>query len=149
MRTYDMTPLFRTSVGFDRMSRFMDAALQSESSKTSFPPYNIVKHDENIYGITLAVAGFSEDELAIEVKENLLTIRGQKSADAPSVEYLHRGIAGRGFTRRFHLADHIKVLHATIENGLLSVQLERELPEALRPRTIAITPVSATQVAAK
>lgn len=147
MRAFDMTPLFRTSVGFDRMHRLMDAAVQMESAAKSYPPYNIEKIDENDYRITLAVAGFSEDELSIESKENTLTVTGRKAETEAKVEYLHRGIAGRAFERRFQLADHIKVVGAHLENGLLHVALEREIPEALKPRLIPITRTE--QIAAK
>jgi molecular chaperone IbpA len=149
MRTYDMTPLFRTSVGFDRLSRFMDTALQLENAGSAYPPYNIIKQDENSYDITLAVAGFAETDLTLEVKESTLTVSGRSDASSEGVEYLHRGIAGRAFTRRFQLADHIKVLAATIENGLLTIGLAREIPEALRPRTIPIQSIASVQVAAK
>ena len=149
MRTLDMTPLFRTSVGFDRVHRFMDAALQSDTSQTSYPPYNIQRHDDNEYSITLAVAGFAPEDLNIEVKENLLSVAGERKSSKGTGEYLHRGIAGRGFQRRFHLADHIRVLGAHMEHGLLTIQLVREIPEALKPRTIAITSIGASTVDAK
>ena len=149
MRTLDMTPLFRTSVGFDRVHRFMDAALQSETTQTTYPPYNIQRHEDNEYSITLAVAGFAPEDLTIEVKENLLSVSGQKSKTSVSGEFLHRGIAGRGFHRRYHLADHIRVLGAHMEHGLLTIQLIREIPESLKPRTIAITSIGPTTVDAK
>ena len=149
MRTLDMTPLFRTSVGFDRVHRFMDAALQSDTSQTSYPPYNIQRHDNNEYSITLAVAGFAPEDLNIEVKENLLSVAGERKSSKATGEYLHRGIAGRGFQRRFHLADHIRVLGAHMEHGLLTIQLVREIPEALKPRTIAITSIGPSTVDAK
>ena len=140
MTTYDLTPLFRTSVGFDRINRLMDAALQMEGTSKGYPPYNIVKRDTDLYRITLAVAGFSEDDLHIELHNNQLTVTGtsEKSASTESVEYLYKGIAGRSFERRFQLADHIKVVGAGLKNGLLHVELERDVPEALRPRTIPI-----------
>lgn len=149
MRTLDMTPLFRTSVGFDRVHRFMDAALQSDTAQTSYPPYNIQRHEDNEYSITLAVAGFAPEDLNIEVKENLLSVAGQQQSSRAIGEYLHRGIAGRGFQRRFHLADHIRVLGAHMEHGLLTIQLVREIPEALKPRTIAITSIGPSTVDAK
>lgn len=140
MHTYDLTPLFRTSVGFDRISRLMDAAMQMEGTSKGYPPYNIVKKDQDLYRITLAVAGFDETDLHIELNNNLLTVTGntEKSDAAEKVEYLYKGIAGRAFERRFQLADHIKVVGANLKNGLLHVELEREVPEALRPRTIPI-----------
>ena len=147
MRAFDMTPLFRTSVGFDRMTRLMDAAIQMENATKTYPPYNIEKADENEYRITLAVAGFAEEELSIESKENTLTVTGRHKDTESKVEYLHRGIAGRAFERRFQLADHIKVLGAHLENGLLHIALEREIPEALKPRLIPITRTE--QIAAK
>jgi len=149
MRTLDMTPLFRTSVGFDRVHRFMDAALQSETTQTTYPPYNIQRHEEDEYSITLAVAGFAPNDLNIEVKENLLSVSGQKPKTATKGEFLHRGIARRSFQRRYHLADHIRVMGAHIEHGLLTIQLIRELPESLRPRTIAITSIGPATVDAK
>jgi len=142
MRTYDLTPLFRTSIGFDRMSRLMDAALKLEDSAKGYPPYNIAKRGEHDYRITLAVAGFSEGDLEITSYENSLTIKGKSSPEEEGLRYLHRGIAGRAFERRFQLADHVKVRGARIENGLLHIELEREIPEALKPRTIAIQTVT-------
>jgi len=140
MTTYDLTPLFRTSVGFDRMSRLMDAAMKMEGTSKGYPPYNIVKKEQDLYRITLAVAGFDEADLHIELHNNMLTVTGKtKMAENESpVEYLHKGIAGRAFERRFQMADHIKVAGASLKNGLLHVELEREVPEALRPRTIPI-----------
>ena len=149
MRTYDLTPLFRTSVGFDRMSRLMDAALQMEQAAKGYPPYNIEKRDDDDYRITLAVAGFSEDDLEIVTKESTLVVTGRNDSDGAEVEYLHHGIAGRAFERRFQLADHIKVVGASLENGLLHIELEREIPEALKPRSIPISTGTATQIAAK
>jgi molecular chaperone IbpA len=150
MHTFDLTPLFRTSVGFDRMSRLMDAALTIEQSTKKYPPYNILKRGENGYGITLAVAGFSESELEISTQENTLTITGRSEPQEEDVEYLFQGIAGRSFKRHFQLADHIKVVGAQLVNGLLHVELEREIPERLKPRTIAIrTAVSEELLAAK
>ena len=138
MHTFDLTPLFRTSVGFDRYSRLMDAALTLEQSTKKYPPYNIVKRGENDYNITLAVAGFSESDLEITTQENSLVISGKAEASEEEVEFLHRGIAGRSFERRFQLADHIKVVGAKLENGLLHVEMVREVPERLKPRNIAI-----------
>ena len=138
MRTFDLTPLFRTSVGFDRMDQLLNAAMQLENKTTSYPPYNIARAGEDAYCITLAVAGFGEDNLDITVQESRLTVTGKHDDESDAVEYLHRGIAGRAFERRFQLADHIKVTGARMDNGLLHIDLMREIPEALKPRTIAI-----------
>lgn len=139
MRTYDLSPLFRTTVGFDRMARLLDSMTQEQTA--AYPPYNIEKLDEDSYQITMAVAGFREDELELEVKENVLTIQGRKVGEEEAENtrtYLYRGIAERAFERRFNLADHIKVEGAILENGLLHVKLVREVPEELKPRKIAI-----------
>ena len=140
MRPYDFSPLYRSFVGFDRMANLIDAASQQASTGTSYPPYNVAQLSENAYRIELAVAGFNDDELELESHENVLTIKGHKSAtaDNDSAEYLYRGIAERGFERRFQLADHVVVEGADLKNGLLVVSLKRELPEALKPRKIAI-----------
>lgn len=138
MRTYDLTPLFRTSVGFDRMSRLMEAALQMDGTAKGYPPYNIAKRDQDQYRVSLAVAGFAEGELNIELHNNQLTVSGRRNDESDGLEYLHQGIAGRAFERRFQLADHIKVVGASLEHGLLHIELEREVPEALKPRSIPI-----------
>ena len=142
MRTsFDLTPLYRASVGFDRMADIMDRALTAEVSAPTYPPYNIEKTGENAYRISIAVAGFSPDELNIEAKENSLTVTGKKAAnDDASVQktYLHRGLAERDFERRFQLADYVVVKGADLSNGLLTIDLQRELPEALKPRRIEI-----------
>ncbi len=146
MRSYDLSPLFRTTVGFDRMARLIDT-LSTEQSN-GYPPYNIEKLDEDSYQVSMAVAGFSDAELDIEVTENVLKITGRKEVDAEAEEarvYLYRGIAERAFERRFNLADHIKVEGALLENGLLHVKLTREVPEALKPRTIAISNAAASK----
>jgi len=140
MRSYDFSPLYRSFVGFDRMANLIDAASQHATTGNSYPPYNVAQLSENAYRIELAVAGFSDDELELESHENVLTITGRKapSADNDDAEYLHRGIAERGFERRFQLADHVMVEGAELKNGLLVISLKRELPEALKPRKIAI-----------
>lgn len=140
MRSYDFSPLYRSFVGFDRMASLINSASQSLDANTSYPPYNVARIDENAYKIELAVAGFAEDELEIESHENVLTIHGNKEkADNDSdPEYLHRGIAARGFERKFQLADHVFVSGAELRNGLLVIALKRELPEALKPRKISI-----------
>ena len=136
MRTLDFSPLYRSVVGFDRLADLLDAA-NSETSN-GYPPYNIERTAENAYRIDIAVAGFKPDELAIEVKENLLTVQGRKAANDEARRYLHRGLAERNFERRFQLADYVVVTDAQLADGLLSVSLRRELPEALKPRKIEI-----------
>lgn len=137
MRTFDMTPLFRSTVGFDRMSRFLDSALQADEASVSYPPYNIEKTGETAYRITMAVAGFSQDDLEITATENTLLVKGSRPSETKG-EFLHRGIATRAFERRFQLADYIKVTGARMDNGLLHIELAREVPEEMKPRTIAI-----------
>ena len=138
MTSYDLTPLFRTGVGFDRMARLMDAALSMDRPQRTWPPYNIVRSGEDTYRISLAVAGFDEGDLSIQTHQGRLVVTGRTQDTADEVEFLHRGIAGRSFERTFQLADHIRVDGARLENGLLHIDLVRELPEALKPRTIAI-----------
>ncbi len=140
MRAFDLSPLFRSTVGFDRMSRLLDAAMQQAGDNgQSYPPYNIVAFDENTYGITMAVAGFTEKDIEITQTENSLVVKGKSSREEPeNLRYLHRGIAARSFEHRFQLADHIKVTGAKLVNGLLEIELVREVPEAMRPRTIEI-----------
>jgi molecular chaperone IbpA len=137
MRTYDFSPLFRSTVGFDRVSRLLDHALQTDES-TGYPPYNIEKTGEDAYRIVMAVAGFGEDDLEIVANENSLVVKGHARKDEDGVTFLHRGIAGRAFERRFQLADYIRVSGARLENGILTVELVREVPEHMKPRTIAI-----------
>jgi molecular chaperone IbpA len=139
MRTFDFAPLYRSTVGFDRLFNLFDQLGGVEGSAPTYPPYNIERTGENAYRITVAVAGFGEDELAIEAKENTLTIRGEKQAKQDNAdEVLYQGIAARAFERRFQLADHVFVKGANLENGLLHVDLEREIPEAMKPRQIPI-----------
>jgi molecular chaperone IbpA len=138
MRTFDLSPLYRTTIGFDRLASMLDQMAGIDNDGGNYPPFNIELLDENKYRLTMAVAGFSRDELNIEVKENVLSVRGQKAADREEGRYLHRGIATRNFERRFQLADHVIVTEAEMSNGLLHVQLVRELPEAMKPRTIKI-----------
>jgi len=140
MRSIDLSPLYRASVGFDRLVKTLDSASRVEESAFSYPPYNIEKVSDDAYRIVMAVAGFGEGDLDITAKENSLVISGRKDKpETEEVTFLHRGIANRAFERRFDLADHIKVTGAKLENGLLSVELVREIPEAMKPRTIAIT----------
>ncbi len=140
MRTYDFTPLYRSAVGFDRLAGLLESAART-SQETGWPPYNIETTGENAYRIEIAVAGFKPDELNLEVKENLLTVTGRKTAndDASNARnFLHRGLAERDFDRRFQLADYVVVKSADLADGLLSIELARELPEALKPRRIEI-----------
>jgi molecular chaperone IbpA len=137
MRNPDFSPLYRSVVGFDRLAALLDAAAAQESAG-GYPPYNIERTDENAYRIEIAVAGFRPEELNIEVKENLLTVQGRKAANDDQRRFLHRGLAERNFERRFQLADYVVVTDADLADGLLSISLKRELPEALKPRTIAI-----------
>lgn len=142
MRHYDFTPLYRSLVGFDRMADMINAASQTSATQTSYPPYNVAQLSEDSYRIELAVAGFGQDDFEIETHENVLTVSAKK--DTPVADndegptYLHRGIAERGFERRFQLADHVKVTGADLSNGLLVITLTREVPDALKPRKIAI-----------
>ncbi|MEN3792893.1 Hsp20 family protein [Fulvimarina sp. MAC3] len=142
MRHVDFGPLYRSTVGFDRLFSMLDNVSQPESGQT-YPPYNIERTGENDYRITMAVAGFAEDELFIESRENTLLVKGEKaeSEGDNQVEYLHRGIAGRAFERRFQLADHVEVRGASLKNGLLHVELERVIPEQMKPRKIEISTV--------
>ena len=138
MRTIDFTPLYRSAVGFDRMANLLESAART-SEAGGWPPYNIETTGENAYRIEIAVAGFKPDELNIEVKENLLTVTGRRTAnDGEDRSFLHRGLAERDFERRFQLADYVVVTEAGLNNGLLTIDLKRELPEALKPRRIEI-----------
>jgi molecular chaperone IbpA len=138
MRTFDLSPLFRSGVGFDHLERLLDSARRLDDQTFAYPPYNIEKVSEDGYRISMAVAGFSSDDIEITAKENLLTIAGKAKKEQETAQYLHRGIAGRSFERRFELADHIKVVGANMADGLLHVDLVREIPESLKPRTIPI-----------
>jgi len=141
MRTYDFSPLYRNFVGFDRMANMIDAATaQASKSNTTYPPYNVARLTEDSYRIDLAVAGFTQEDINIETHEGVLTVTGGHTpkAENDAVEYLHRGIAERGFERRFQLADHVRVSAAELTNGLLSIHLMREIPDALKPQKIAI-----------
>ena len=139
MDRFDFSPLFRSTIGFDRLARLVDAATHVDSAALSYPPYNIEKTGEDSYRLTMAVAGFSQDEINIVVQENTLFVTGKAQTEDENGRYLHRGIARRAFERRFSLADHIKVVGASLDNGLLHVDLVREVPEAMKPRTIKIT----------
>jgi molecular chaperone IbpA len=139
--TFDFSPLFRSSVGFDRMLDALEAASRVEYFD-NWPPYDIAKTGEDDYRITMAVAGFSQDELSVTQEQNMLVVAGQKPR-SDDEQYLHRGIAGRAFQRRFELADHVKVVGADLSNGLLTIDLEREIPEEMKPRRIEIAAVAA------
>ncbi|WP_170407058.1 Hsp20 family protein [Ruegeria arenilitoris] len=139
MRSFDFAPLHRATVGFDQIADIMDRVMTSDVSQPSYPPYNIEKTDADAYRISIAVAGFAEDDLTIEVKENALVVAGKKATEDTKRTYLHRGIATRAFERRFALADHVRVTGASLENGMLHIDLKREVPEALKPRRIEIT----------
>lgn len=145
MRTFDFAPLNRATVGFDQIADLMDRALANDVSQSSYPPYNIEKTAADAYRISIAVAGFSEDDLTVEVKENALVVSGRRAADEAERTYLHRGIATRAFERRFTLADHVVVTGASHENGMLHIDLQREIPEALKPRRIQISGTSAIE----
>ncbi len=136
MMTYDFSPLFRSAIGFDRIAKMLEDV--ADQSVPGYPPYNIEKLNDDAYRITLAVAGFGEDELSVETRENTLLISGSKKADEKETNYLHRGIATRDFVRSFRIADHVKVVEAAFDNGLLHVELVRELPEAMKPRKIEV-----------
>ena len=139
MRTFDLSPLFRSTVGFDRMYRLLDTALQSGEGGQTYPPYNIASLGEDTYRVTMAVAGFNEEDLEITQVENTLQVKGRSRKDEEGdVRYLHRGIGARAFEHRFQLADHIQVTGAALKNGLLEIDLVRRVPEAMKPRTIAI-----------
>jgi len=140
MRSFDLAPLYRSTVGFDRLFSLLDQVGGLDGSAPTYPPYNIERLDENAYRVTVAVAGFTESDLALEVKENTLTIRGEKQVKdgEKAGEVLYQGIAARAFERRFQLADHVQVTGANLENGLLHVDLKREIPEAKKPRQIPI-----------
>ncbi|GGB16664.1 Hsp20 family protein [Agarivorans gilvus] len=137
---YDFSPLYRTAIGFDRLANFIEAASNqsAQAQSNGYPPYNIEALDENNYRITLAVAGFSEDELTIVAQENALVVTGTKQKKNEQTKFLHQGIAERGFERKYQIADHVKVKAANLENGLLQIDLEREIPEALKPKQIPI-----------
>ena len=144
MRNFDLTPLYRATVGFDQIADLMDRALASDVGQNSYPPYNIEKTDDDAWRISIAVAGFSENDLSIEVKDRDLLITAGKADEGKTRKYLHRGIAMRAFERRFHLADHVRVTDASHENGMLHIDLVREVPDALKPRRIEISAASKT-----
>jgi molecular chaperone IbpA len=139
VRTFDLSPLYRSTVGFDRLFSMLDQTSGFESAGSAYPPYNIERTGENAYRVTVAVAGFGDSELSIEAKENTLTVKGEKRpGNGETAEVLYQGIAARAFERVFRLADFVEVKSAVLENGLLHIDLVRELPEAMKPRTIRI-----------
>jgi molecular chaperone IbpA len=139
MDGFDFSPLFRSTIGFDRLTQLIDAATQVDNGTLSYPPYNIEATGENAYRLTMAVAGFAAEDLDVTAKEGVLVVTGKARKDEEKARYLHRGLARRAFERRFQLADHIQVAGASLDNGLLHVDLVREVPEALKPRKIAIS----------
>lgn len=139
MRTFDFSPLYRSTVGFDRLANLLETVNQFEHPAASYPPYNIEQHADNDYRISMAVAGFSDKDLSIEVKEGVLTITGKRGGEEPKTRFLYQGIAGRGFERRFQLADHMEVRGARLEHGLLHVDIVRVIPEEKKARKVAIT----------
>lgn len=145
MRTFDLSPLYRATVGFDQIADLMDRVLTTDVATPNYPPYNIEKLADDAWRISVAVAGFSDAELAVEVRENALIVAAKKAEDETQRRYLHRGIATRAFERRFHLADHVRVTGATHVDGMLHIDLVREVPEALRPRRIEIAKAPARE----
>ncbi|WP_299904426.1 Hsp20 family protein [uncultured Paracoccus sp.] len=146
MRNFDLTPLYRASVGFDRLADVMDRTLSADLAQTSYPPYNIEKTGENAYRISIAVAGFAADDLSVEVRDAAVIVAARKAEEDSSRTYLHRGIATRAFERKFTLADHVRVEGASHVDGMLHIDLVREIPEALKPRQIAIEKLDSRKV---
>ena len=145
MRTFDFSPLYRSTVGFDSVTRLLESALRADEGQSSYPPYNIEKTGENAYRITMAVAGFGENDITITAQDNSLVVTGKLEKTEEDKKFLHRGIAGRAFERRFELAEHIRVSGASLVNGLLHVELVKEVPEAKKPRTVKIETVAPKQ----
>lgn len=139
MRSFDFSPLYRSAIGFDRMANLLDNLSRAEQNQPSYPPYNIELTGEDKYRITMAVAGFDPAEIALEVNQNMLTVSANKAADNQEKTYLYQGIAARSFERRFQLADHVQVQSANYHNGLLHVDLQRIIPESMKPRSIPIS----------
>lgn len=138
MRPFDFSPLYRSTIGFDHLASLFDTVSRGEQKQSGYPPYNIELLGENHYRISMAVAGFVQDELSIESENHTLTVTGSKADTQTQTTYLHRGIATRNFQRKFQLADHVKVKSAKLENGLLHIELEREIPDTMKPRKIDI-----------
>jgi molecular chaperone IbpA len=139
MNSIDLSPLYRSSIGFDRLASLLDTALRADQVSSGYPPYDIEQLEENQYAITLAVAGFDESELNLQVENGVLTVSGKKAGDKSERKYLHQGIAQRAFERKFSLADHVEVTNAKLTNGLLTISLVREIPEAMKPKSIPIS----------
>jgi molecular chaperone IbpA len=144
MTTFDFSPLFRSTIGFDRLMNLLESSSQWADNGNGYPPYNIERTGEDTYRITLAVSGFGEDDLTVEARENVLVVEGRRKESDSGHTFLYRGIAGRSFKRQFQLADHVVVVGADLGNGLLTIDLRRELPEAMKPRRIAIGKPAAT-----
>lgn len=138
MKAIDLTPLYRSSIGYDRLASLLDSAFRTDSTAAGYPPYDIEVVGDNHYAISLAVAGFAQDELDINVERGVLTVRGEKTSDEEKHQYLYQGIASRAFERKFNLAEHVEVTSAKLVNGLLTIGLVREVPEAMKPKRIAI-----------
>lgn len=138
MRTFDFAPLYRSTIGFDHLSQLLDSIAQREQNQPSYPPYNIERLGQDDYRISMAVAGFTDAELTLQSEQQTLKVRGEKADDSTERQYLHQGIAARNFERVFQLAEHIRVVNAHLENGLLHIELRREVPEAMKPRQIPI-----------
>jgi molecular chaperone IbpA len=149
MRAFDFSPLFQSTIGFERFQRVFDESLERSNSVPSYPPYNIEAVNENAYRITMAIAGFSQDDLDVTIEANRLTVSGRITNDNDNAEYLHHGIAARAFQRSFDLADHLKVSGSNLENGVLTIDLEREVPEELKPRKIKIMSGPVTSLSRK
>ena len=145
MRTFDFAPMHRASIGFDQIADMMDHVMSNDVSPNSYPPYNIEKTSDDYYRISIAVAGFTDADLSVEVKEGALFVTARKGEDATKRTYLHRGIATRAFERRFHLADHVRVTGASHDDGMLNIELTSEVPEALKPRQIEIAHTGAVK----
>ncbi|QIL89429.1 Hsp20 family protein [Microbulbifer harenosus] len=139
MRNLDLSPLYRSAIGFDRLASLLDSMSATEQNQPAYPPYNIELTGENSYRISMAVAGFEQSELDVQMEQNRLTVSGKKAAEEAGRNFLHRGIAARSFERRFQIADHVRVTGAQLANGLLHVDLVREIPEAMKPRKIEIS----------
>ena len=145
---FDLAPLYRSTVGFDRLAGLLDQAGGLDNEPAAYPPYNIERLSENAYRITMAIAGFSKNDVTIEVKDSTLTVRGDKKPETGERAFLHRGIAGRSFERRFQIADHVEVVAADLVDGLLHIEMKRELPEKMKPRAIPIGGVAPAPVPA-
>lgn len=139
---FDLSPLYANTVGFDRFGSLLDSAMSAERQSAGYPPYDIELVGENKYAITLAVAGFNENEVDVQVEKGILSVRGKKEDATKDSRYLHRGIATRSFERKFNLADHVEVVNAQMDNGLLKIALLKEIPEAMRPRKIPVSGVT-------